>query len=90
MRTQLGLRAFVATAIVTIASVTPLAAEDKAARNETKIEHRSATSCVGLDIHTCQTKGECLWRKQRATRFGDVRQPHCRVRPYEQVAKKTA
>lgn len=79
-----------ATIVLAVAGAAPLAAEERAANDEPKIERRSAASCVGLDIHTCKTKGECLWRKQRASRFGDIRRPHCRVRPYQQVAKKAA
>ena len=89
MRTRLRLGAVLA-AVSIISVMAPVAAEEKSSSIEPKIEHRSAASCVGLDMHTCKTKGECLWRKQRASRFGDIRRPHCRVRPYEQVAKKAA
>lgn len=89
-RTQLRFGAIVATTIAAISCVAPLAAEETKTGEEPKIERRSAATCVGLDIHTCKTKGECLWRKQRASRFGDIRRPHCRMRPYERVAKKSA
>ena len=87
MRTHVG-RGIVVAAAVTLAFVaSAIAAEDKKA---TKPEKKPPSVCVGLDINACGTKSECYWKQQITTKNGKTRKAHCRKRPFQQVAKKTA
>ncbi|WP_290996953.1 hypothetical protein [Hyphomicrobium sp.] len=74
-----------AAAAVTLAFAATAADEPK-----TEKKQKPPSVCVGLDINACGAKSECYWRKQVTTKAGKVRRAHCRKRPFQQVAKKTA
>jgi hypothetical protein len=84
MRTHHGRAAMLAAVCTFVLATTAMAAE------EPKTEKKAPSACVGLDINACNTKGECFWRKQVTTKAGKTRRAHCRMRPYQQVAKKAA
>jgi hypothetical protein len=84
MRTHFWCGTALAAAATLAFAATAIAAE------ETKPAKKPPSICVGLDINACGTKGECFWKQQITTKNGKVRKAHCRKRPFQQVAKKTA
>lgn len=75
---------------VCIALAGAVSAADDQTTEKKAVETKSPSVCVGLDINACGAKAECLWRKQITTKAGKVRRAHCRIRPYQQLAKKPA
>lgn len=76
-----------AVAVCIAFAATAMAADDKT--SEKKVEKKPPSACVGLDIGACGAKAECRWSKQLTTKAGKVRKAHCRLKPHQQMAKKT-
>ncbi|MDP1907702.1 MAG: hypothetical protein Q8K85_05345 [Hyphomicrobium sp.] len=86
MRSHFWRGAAVVAAVAAFAAAA-IAAEDKKA--ETKAVKKPPSVCVGLDINACGTKAECFWKQQITTKLGKTRKAHCRLKPRQQMAKKT-
>ena len=86
MRSHFWRGAAVAAAVAAFAAAA-IAADDKKA--ETKAVKKPPSVCVGLDINACGTKAECFWKQQITTKLGKTRKAHCRLKPRQQMAKKT-
>jgi hypothetical protein len=86
MRSHFWRGAAVAASVAAFAA-TALAADDKKA--VTKAVKKPPSVCVGLDINACGTKAECFWKQQITTKRGKTRKAHCRLKPRQQMAKKT-
>jgi len=86
MRSHFWRGAAVAAAVAAFAA-SAIAADDKKA--ETKAVKKPPSVCVGLDINACGTKAECFWKQQITTKQGKTRKAHCRLKPRQQMAKKT-
>jgi hypothetical protein len=87
MRTHVWRGVAVAAAITIFSAAAAIAADDN---KPTKTVKKLPSVCVGLDVNACGTKSECYWKQQITTKNGKTRKAHCRKRPFQQIAKKTA
>ena len=88
MRSLFWRGAAFAAAISIAFAATAMAAEDTT-KTEKKVVKKPPSICVGLDLNACGTKAECFWKQQITTKTGKVRKAHCRLKPHQQMAKKT-
>ncbi|MEO8420763.1 MAG: hypothetical protein ABI457_06180 [Hyphomicrobium sp.] len=86
MRSHFWRGAAIVAAVAAFAAAA-IAADDKKA--ETKPQKKPPSVCVGLDVNACGTKTECFWKQQITTKLGKTRKAHCRLKPHQQMAKKT-
>ena len=82
-------RGTTAAAAIIMLAATAMGADDKSATGK-KVEKKPPSVCVGLDVTACGTKNECFWKQQITTKQGKTRKAHCRLKPRQQMAKKTA
>ena len=74
---------------ISIAFAATAMAADETTKTEKKVVKKPPCICVGLDLNACGTKAECFWKQQITTKTGKVRKAHCRLKPHQQMAKKT-